>query len=70
VHDHEEAHILLEGDVLYHIGGKTLSAKGPYITRVPAGVPHTFINTGNNPFHLIGVFPRNHIVDKDVGQIL
>jgi mannose-6-phosphate isomerase-like protein (cupin superfamily) len=67
VHDHEEAHILLEGDVLYYIDGKEFSAKGPYVTRVPAGVPHTFINTGNKPFHLIGAFPRKHIVDKDVG---
>ncbi len=67
VHDHEEAHILLEGEVLYYIGGKQLSAKGPYITRVPAGVPHTFINTGKKPFHLIGAFPRKRIVDKDIG---
>ena len=30
--------------------------EGPYIARVPAGMPHTFINAGKAPFRLVAVF--------------
>ena len=44
VHDVEEAHVLLEGAAQYRIGDKTYTVQGPYVAKVPAGVPHTFIN--------------------------
>ncbi|HLL74537.1 MAG TPA: cupin domain-containing protein [Pyrinomonadaceae bacterium] len=56
-HETEEAHILLEGRVTYIVGGSRFTVEGPYITRVPAGVPHTFVNAGPEPFNLIAVFP-------------
>jgi mannose-6-phosphate isomerase-like protein (cupin superfamily) len=56
-HDVEEAHVLLEGSVRYIIGERTLSVEGPYIAKVPANVPHTFVNAGAEPMHLIAVFP-------------
>ncbi len=56
-HETEEAHILLEGKVTYLVGDRRFTVEGPYITRVPAGVPHTFINAGSAPFNLIAVFP-------------
>ncbi len=55
-HDTEEAHVLIEGRATYVMGGEVLSAVGPYIARVPAGMPHTFINAGNDPFRLVAVF--------------
>ena len=57
-HKTEEAHILLEGKVTYLIGNKRFLVEAPYIMRVPAGVPHTFMNVGSRPFHLIAVFPH------------
>lgn len=60
VHDVEEAHVLLEGTARYRIGDQTLTVEAPYIARVPAGMPHTFINAGRTPFKLIAVFPSKH----------
>ncbi|MEO5599454.1 MAG: cupin domain-containing protein [Cyclobacteriaceae bacterium] len=67
VHETEEAHILIEGEVLYYVGGKEFSAKGPYVARVPAGVPHTFINNSNKPFHLVCAFPGKYNTYKKLG---
>src|SRR5581483_6493346 len=53
VHDTEAAHVLLEGTAQYRIGDKTFTVHGPYVGKVPAGVPHTFINAGSKPFNLI-----------------
>lgn len=60
VHDTEEAHVLLEGTAEYRIGDKTFTVQAPYVARVPAGVPHTFINAGSKPFNLIAVFASKH----------
>jgi mannose-6-phosphate isomerase-like protein (cupin superfamily) len=60
VHDTEEAHVLLHGTAQYQIGDKRFSARAPYIARVPAGIPHTFINAGAEPFNLIAVFATKH----------
>jgi mannose-6-phosphate isomerase-like protein (cupin superfamily) len=67
VHDTEEAHVLLEGSVRYRIGDKTFTAEGPYVARVPAGVPHTFVNAGTDVFRLIAVFPSKHPSTKRIG---
>lgn len=60
VHDTEEAHILLKGTVRYQIGTEAFTAEAPYVAKVPAGVPHTFINAGTEPFNLIAVFSTKH----------
>jgi len=56
-HKTEEAHIVLSGTMDYVIGDKRFTAEGPYVARVPAGVPHTFANGGSTPLNLIAVFP-------------
>jgi len=66
-HDTEEAHVLFEGTVTYLIGDQRLTVTAPYITRVPAGVPHTFVNAGTRPFHLVGVFPDPKPVYRHIG---
>ena len=60
VHDTEEAHVLLEGTAEYRIGDKTFTVQAPYVAKVPAGVPHTFINAGSKTFNLIAVFASKH----------
>ena len=44
-HTVEEGHVVLSGRVTYVIGDRQVTVEGPYIARVPAGVPHTFINS-------------------------
>ena len=67
VHDVEEAHVLLEGSVRYRVGDATFTVNAPYVAKVPAGVPHTFMNTGSAPFNLIAVFPSKHPTTKRIG---
>jgi mannose-6-phosphate isomerase-like protein (cupin superfamily) len=67
VHDTEEAHVLLEGSAQYQIGDKTFTVLAPYVARVPAGVPHTFINSGSKQFNLIAVFASKHPNTKRIG---
>ena len=67
VHDAEEAHVLLEGTAEYQVGDKTFTVKGPYVVKVPAGVPHTFRNAGTEPFKLVAVFASPHLASKRLG---
>ena len=67
VHDTEEAHVLLAGTAEYRIGEKTFTVQAPYVARVPAGVPHTFINAGTKPFNLVAVFASKHPNTKRIG---
>jgi mannose-6-phosphate isomerase-like protein (cupin superfamily) len=67
VHDTEEAHVLLQGSAQYQIGDKTFTVRAPYVAKVPAGVPHTFINVGTEPFNLVAVFASKHPGTKRIG---
>jgi mannose-6-phosphate isomerase-like protein (cupin superfamily) len=67
VHDTEEAHVLLEGTAQYQVGDKTFIVHAPYVAKVPAGVPHTFINAGSKTFNLIAVFASKHPSTKRIG---
>jgi len=67
VHDVEEAHILLEGSAQYRIGDKTFTVQAPYVAKVPAGVPHTFLNVGTKPFNLVAVFASKRHGSKRLG---
>lgn len=68
VHDTEEAHVLLQGVAQYRIGENTITVEAPYVAKVPAGVPHTFINVGTAPFSLVGVFASKHPATTRVGD--
>ena len=57
----------LEGTAQYRIGDKTMTVHAPYVAKVPAGMPHTFINAGSTPFNLIAVFPSKHPGSKRIG---
>lgn len=66
-HDVEEAHVLLEGSAMYQIGDQTLTVQAPYVAKVPAGMPHAFINTGSKPMNIIAVFPSKRPEFKILG---
>ena len=67
VHDVEEAHVLLQGRAEYRVGDSTFFVDAPYIAKVPAGVPHTFINAGTTPFNLVAVFASKHPTTTRLG---
>jgi mannose-6-phosphate isomerase-like protein (cupin superfamily) len=67
VHPCEEAHVLLEGTATYVLGDQTFTVQAPYVIKVPAGVPHTFINAGSQPLRLIGVLPTTRIKYTELG---
>jgi mannose-6-phosphate isomerase-like protein (cupin superfamily) len=67
VHDTEEAHVLLSGTAQYRIGDKTFTVQAPYVARVPAGVPHTFINAGTVTFNLVAVLASKHPITTRIG---
>lgn len=66
-HANEEAHVLLSGSMDYIISGEKFTAIAPYIARVPANAPHTFINSGATPLNLIGVFSSNNPGYEQIG---
>lgn len=67
VHDSEEAHVLLEGTAQYRMGDKTFTVHAPYVAKVPAGVSHTFINSGSQPFKLVAILASKHPTTTRIG---
>jgi mannose-6-phosphate isomerase-like protein (cupin superfamily) len=66
-HTVEEAHVVLSGRVSYLIGDRRITADGPYVARVPAGIPHTFVNAGPDPINIAAVFPSKRRDYTEVG---
>lgn len=58
-HQGEEAHVLLEGKILYALGDQIFTIEGPYIVNIPPMVPHSFMNLGDGLAELVVVFPTN-----------
>ena len=73
-HETEEAHVLLEGQAKYWIENpgtherRVFTVRAPYITRIPAGFQHTFINDGNKIFNLVAVFPDDKLTYNEIGK--
>lgn len=65
-HESEEAHVLTSGTMSYVIGDQTFVVSAPYILRVPANTPHTFINAGTTPLSLTAVFDSADYTFKPV----
>lgn len=65
-HESEEAHILTAGTMSYVIGDQTFVVSAPYILRVPANTPHTFVNAGSAPLQLTAVFDSARYTFKPV----
>ncbi len=61
MHTHvgEEAHVLLEGTILYALGDEIFEMKAPYIVNIPPMVPHSFKNLGDEIAELVVIFPTN-----------
>lgn len=61
MHTHmgEEAHVLLEGSILYALGDTTFTLAAPYIVNIPPMTPHSFKNLGDEVAELVVIFPTN-----------
>jgi quercetin dioxygenase-like cupin family protein len=61
MHTHvgEEAHVLLEGEILYALGDELFTIQAPYIVNIPPMVPHSFVNIGDSLAELVVIFPTN-----------
>jgi len=59
--------VLLEGKATYVIGDQKFTVEGPYVVKIPARTPHTFVNAGRQPLRLVGILPASRIVWKEVG---
>jgi mannose-6-phosphate isomerase-like protein (cupin superfamily) len=66
-HTCEEAHIVLAGTMAYVLGDQRFTVAGPYVVKIPAGVPHTFLNLGDQPVRLIAVFPEKVLGWEELG---
>lgn len=58
-HKGEEAHVLLEGTILYALGDTIFTVEAPYIVNIPPMVPHAFKNIGEETANLVVIFPTN-----------
>jgi hypothetical protein len=59
--------IVLAGSAAYVLGDQRFIVAGPYVVKIPAGVPHTFLNLGDQPFQLIAVFPDAQFSYEELG---
>lgn len=66
-HESEEAHVLLAGIMSYIIGDHRFTLEAPYVVKISAGTPHTFMNAGSQPVQLISVFSNSHFTYEEVG---
>jgi mannose-6-phosphate isomerase-like protein (cupin superfamily) len=67
VHECEEAYVLLEGTLRCIQGEQRYDASAPCIVKIPAGVPHTFVNIGERPIRLVAAFPASHFTYVELG---
>lgn len=58
-HNSEEIHVLPECHISYIIGDSKFDVVGPCMVNIPPGVPHTFLNIGDNTARIVCFFPSN-----------
>ncbi len=66
-HSIEELHVVYEGTVEYIINDRRFTATGPFIVKIPAEAPHTFINRRETPVNVVGVLPKNNTSYQELG---
>jgi quercetin dioxygenase-like cupin family protein len=65
LHTHfgEESHVLMEGKIRYHLKVGDLeqefTMEAPYVINIPSMAPHAFMNVGDKPAIIVGIFPAS-----------
>lgn len=55
-HDCEEMHVVDSGKVAYVIGDEQITLEAPFVMRIPAKVPHAFVNAGRTNLKITAAF--------------
>lgn len=64
VHPYEEVFVIQEGAVTFTIGEGIVEAGAGTVVIAPAGVPHTFVNSGDTQLRSINIHPASRIVTE------
>lgn len=59
LHYTEEIQVLPQCRAEFLIGDKRFIVDGPGIVHIPAKTPHTFVNIGDKPAHIVTFFPSS-----------
>jgi len=65
-HPYEEVFVVHEGQASYTVGDTTLEVRAGQIVLVPAGMPHKFINSGEEPLRQTSVHPSPHWIEEQL----
>lgn len=66
-HDCEEVHIVDSGKVSYIIGDERIILDGPFVLRIPAKMPHAFVNAGSTSLRITAAFGSPNYTFNFVG---
>jgi mannose-6-phosphate isomerase-like protein (cupin superfamily) len=64
VHPYEEIFVIQEGQATFTIGEDTLEVTGGHIVVAPAGVPHTFVNSGQGLLRSVNIHPSQQVIQQ------
>ena len=63
-HPYEEIFVILEGQATFTVGENTIDVEGGHVVIGPAGVPHKFINSGQNTLRQITIHPSKEVITE------
>ena len=63
-HPYAEVFVIQEGCATFTAGSETLDVTGGQIVVVPSGVPHKFVNSGNDPLRTVNIHPTGRMVTE------
>lgn len=66
-HDCEEVHVVDSGKVSYVIGDERIVLDGPFVLRIPAKVPHAFVNAGSTSLKITAAFGSSNYTFNFIG---
>lgn len=64
----EEANYIIEGKAECHVGDQVYPMEGGSYISIPAGLPHTLINTGDTELYVVVTFDTIHRESVSLGS--
>jgi len=63
-HPYEEIFVIQEGIATFTVGDQTIEAHGGQVLVVPGGIPHKFVNTGENPLRQVDIHASDRFITE------
>ena len=63
-HPYEEVFVIQDGTVTFTAGDETIEAKGSQVVIVPGGVPHKFVNTGEDRLRQVDIHASDRFITE------